>query len=489
MIESAFADREVAGTTDRLLSGADLGRLARSGASVLRGKHSALVYVGENHPQLPVALFASALAEVPFVPINYRLDDEQLLALVSGQAGCLCLVDESTAPRLAASDAPVEVFDDWLGSLPDVAPTPEVQANVDDVAIILFTSGTTSAPKAAVLRHRHLMAYLLGAVEFASADPNDAVLISVPPYHIAGMTNLLSNLFAGRRLVYLDSFDATDWLRVVRREAITNAMVVPTMLAQIVEAVDGARADTPSLRSLSYGGAPLSERVLLRALEAFPDTGFVNGYGLTETASSVAVLTPSDHRAALTTDDPVVRGRLSSVGQVLPTVDLQIRDDADETLPAGETGMIHVRGEQISGEYSTGSVLDDEGWFCTGDRGFVDDEGYLFIEGRADDTIIRGGENIAPAEIEEALQSHDDVALACAVGVPDEEWGQRVVAAVVRREGGTATEDELRAVVRGRLRGAKTPDSILFVEQIPFTETGKMLRRVVAEQMSRDFSG
>ena len=241
MIESAFADREVAGTTDRLLSGADLGRLARSGASVLRGKHSALVYVGENHPQLPVALFASALAEVPFVPINYRLDDEQLLALVSGQAGCLCLVDESTAPRLAASDAPVEVFDDWLGSLPDVAPTPEVQANVDDVAIILFTSGTTSAPKAAVLRHRHLMAYLLGAVEFASADPNDAVLISVPPYHIAGMTNLLSNLFAGRRLVYLDSFDATDWLRVVRREAITNAMVVPTMLAQIVEAVDGAR--------------------------------------------------------------------------------------------------------------------------------------------------------------------------------------------------------------------------------------------------------
>jgi acyl-CoA synthetase (AMP-forming)/AMP-acid ligase II len=250
-----------------------------------------------------------------------------------------------------------------------------------------------------------------------------------------------------------------------------------------VAALDGERADVPTLRTLSYGGAKVSERVLLEALEAFPDTGFVNAYGLTETASTIAVLGPDDHRAALAADDPVARRRLSSAGRVLPIVEVEIRDELDRPLPPGEAGMIHLRGEQISGEYASGSLLDADGWFCTRDRGSVDDEGYLFIEGRADDTIIRGGENIAPAEIEEVLLAQPAVAEACVVGVPDDEWGQRIEAAVVLRAGASATPDELRAAVRAELRGAKTPDRIVFSESLPHTETGKMLRRVVLQQM------
>jgi acyl-CoA synthetase (AMP-forming)/AMP-acid ligase II len=328
------------------------------------------------------------------------------------------------------------------------------------------------------------MAYLLGSVEFGGAAPDEAVLVSVPPYHVAGIANMLSNTFAGRRLVYLRSFEPTAWLETVRNEAITNAMVVPTMLSRIVDALDGRAADVPSLRSLSYGGAKVSERVLLEALRLFPDTGFVNAYGLTETASTIAVLGPEDHRAAVESDDPEVRRRISSAGRVLPMVEIEIRDELDRPVPQGESGLIFLRGEQISGEYSTGSVLDSGGWFCTRDRGYVDSGGYLFIEGRADDTIIRGGENIAPAEIEEVLLSHPAVAEACVVGLPDDEWGQTVAAAVVLRPEQTAEADDLRSMVREQLRGSKTPDLIVFRTELPHTETGKMLRRVVLSELT-----
>jgi acyl-CoA synthetase (AMP-forming)/AMP-acid ligase II len=482
MVESGLDERVVLGTSARPVTGSELGRLVRAGAGVLAGA-PAVVYAGENHPLLPVALFSAAWAGVPFVPVNYRLEDSQLNALIARQPGALVLADRSTAPRIAGGQA--MVFDEWLDR---VAATDDLSAEAafddDEVAVVLYTSGTTSEPKSALLRHRHLMAYLLGSVEFAGADEDEAVLVSVPPYHVAGVANMLSNLFAGRRLVYLTAFDPSVWLETVRTERITHAMVVPTMLARIVDAVDGETADTPSLRSLSYGGAKISERVLRDALRLFPTTGFVNAYGLTETASTIAVLGPDDHRAAMESDDPAVRQRLSSAGRVLPSIEIEIRDEADVALAPGETGLIYLRGEQISGEYATGSLLDADGWFCTRDRGHVDPEGYLFIEGRADDTIIRGGENIAPAEIEDVLLAHPAVAEACVVGLPDQEWGQRIVAAVVLQPGRQVDPDELRSLVRERLRSSKTPERIVIRDHLPHTDTGKMLRRVVLSELA-----
>ena len=481
MVESGFDERVLLGAGDDRVTGAAFGQRVRAGASTL-GDYRALVYVGENHSMLPIALFAAAWAGIPFVPVNYRLEDHQLNSLVGRQPDALVLADAATAPRIVGSG--VMLFDDWLAQLPsEFAPT-DPPFDDDDVAIVLYTSGTTSEPKSALLRHRHLMAYLLGSVEFGGAGTEEAVLVSVPPYHVAGMANMLSNTFAGRRLVYLRAFDPKVWLATVRSEGITNAMVVPTMLARLVEALGGEPADVPTLRSLSYGGAKVSERVLVDALTLFPDVGFVNAYGLTETASTIAVLGPEDHRAAVESDDPSVRRRLSSAGQVLPMVEIEIRDEMDQPLPRGATGMIYLRGEQIAGEYASGSVLDEHGWFCTRDLGSVDADGYLFIEGRSDDTIIRGGENIAPAEIEEVLLEHPAVAEVCVVGPPDEEWGQRIMAAVVLRPGGSATEDELRTMVRARLRGSKTPESIVFVDELPHTDTGKLLRRVMLRQLS-----
>jgi acyl-CoA synthetase (AMP-forming)/AMP-acid ligase II len=490
MVESGCADRAMLGTDGGAMTGSVLAQTARAGG-VAVGHSAAVVYVGENHPYLPIALLAAAVAGVPYVPINYRLDDALLSELVRRYPGAVVLADGPSANRLAGLDlgsgdallVPLP-FDDWLAHLPLEAPPPEPRFDDDEVAVVLFTSGTTGAPKAALLRHRHLMAYLLETVEFAGAGEDEAVLVAVPPYHVAGVANVLSNLFAGRRLVFLRGFDPDAWLETVRTEGISNAMVVPTMLARIVDALDGRPADVPTLRTLAYGGAKVSERVLLAALEAFPDAGFVNAYGLTETASTIAVLGPDDHRAALTAPSgSVARQRLSSAGRVLPTVEVEVRDDLDRALPVGESGTVHLRGEQISGEYAGESVLDSAGWFCTRDRGRIDDEGYLFIEGRADDTIIRGGENIAPAEIEAVLLAHELVADACVVGVPDDEWGQRIEAAVVLRSGSTVAPEELQAAVRAELRSSKTPDRIVFRDSLPHTDTGKMLRRVVLDEL------
>ncbi|MGH9078619.1 MAG: class I adenylate-forming enzyme family protein, partial [Acidimicrobiales bacterium] len=308
-------------------------------------------------------------------------------------------------------------------------------------------------------------------------------------YHIAGVANLLSNLFAWRRIFYLDRFDPEVWLHTVRDEAVTQAMVIPTMLARVVTHLDGVGdAGAPSLRSLSYGGARMPVPVLRRAVELFPDTGFVNAYGLTETSSTVALLGPDDHRIALASDDQDVRARLGSVGRLLPGVELEVRDENGSPVPVGETGLLFFRGEQIAGEYAGEhagvGVVDEDGWFSSRDRGRIDGEGYLFIEGRADDTIIRGGENIAPAEIEDVLLACEGIVDAAVVGLADDEWGQRLVAVVVQEGPATVSAEELQRVVRDRLRSSKTPESIEFWPELPRTDTGKLLRRQIVARLA-----
>ncbi|MFF0081848.1 class I adenylate-forming enzyme family protein [Streptomyces canus] len=465
---ASAGERPAVALDDRSLTAAQILGLARRAAGRFRGS-PAVLYRAPNHLAYPVALFGCALAGVPFVPLNYRLGADQLTAIEGRHPGAVRIGTEDLEALLDDAAEPVANGD--------------VQApwDQDAVAVILYTSGTTAAPKAALLRHRHLLAYVLNTLEFNSASEGDAALVAVPPYHIAGLTNLLSNLYTGRRVVYLPAFDADEWLAAVRREKVTHAMLVPTMLARIVDrlAADG-EAHAPTLRSLAYGGARAPRPVVERALRAFPGTDFVNAYGLTETASSIAVLGPDDHRAALAATDSAVRDRLTSVGRPLPGVEIEVRAPSGELCPPGVTGLVQVRGEQISGEYKGRSALDADGWFPTGDLGRLDADGYLFVEGRADDTIIRGGENIAPAEIEDVLLGHPGVREAVVVGVPDEEWGQRIVAVLV----GTGEPEEIRLWARRRLRTSKTPDTIVFRDDLPRTGTGKLLRRTLIAEIA-----
>ncbi len=479
MAVDGFGDRVVVGSRPDGLTPARLQALARGGAGLVREAGAdAIVYLAVNGPAFPAALFAAAHAGVPLVPVNYRLGAEQLDAVLAQHPNALLVADAgSRIPGRSPEQFLADAASREMSS--PVEPVEPVESGAP--AVVIYTSGTTSAPKGVLLRHANLVSYVFGTVDFGSADVDDAALMSVPPYHIAGISNVLSNLFAGRRVVLLPAFDAAEWLATVRTEEITNAMVVPTMLARILTCADDH--SVPSLRALAYGGAAMPPQVIAAALREWPHVAFVNAYGLTETSSTVAVLGPDDHRAALASDDPEVRARLHSAGRPVPGIDLEIRDDSGGLVPAGAAGRIWIRGEQVSGEYAgSGSVVDERGFFDTRDSGRLDPEGYLFVLGRVDDTIIRGGENIAPAEIEDVLLRHPEVADAAVVGVPDEEWGQRLEAVVVAAAGASPDPEMLRAHVRAALRGSKTPDRIIFRDELPRTPTGKLLRRdLVAE--------
>jgi acyl-CoA synthetase (AMP-forming)/AMP-acid ligase II len=471
MAADGFGDRVLIGRRSGGITAAELARRSHSGAALLRERAAdALVYLDVNGPAFPVALFAAARAGVPLVPLNYRLGQQQLDALLARHPKAVGIAGPGVLGRFERAGVEALSAGAWLEQTQadrgEVSEAPAGEEN--PVAVVIYTSGTTSEPKGVLLRHENLVSYVLGSVEFAAAAETEAALVSVPPYHIAAVANVITNLYAGRRTLVLEAFTPGEWLSTVREEEVSSAMVVPTMLARII---DGAEdRSVPSLRSLSYGGAPMPAALIERALREWTGVGFVNAYGLTETSSTVALLGPEDHRAAIASDDPAVRARLSSVGQPLPGIELEIRGPGGEVLGAGQAGRICVRGGQVSAEYAgLGRAVDERGFF----------DGYLFVSGRADDTIIRGGENIAPAEIEDVLLRHPAVLDAVVFGVPDPEWGQRIEAAVVARPEADVDPAELRDFTLRALRSSKTPDRFWLLDALPRTETGKLLRRMV----------
>lgn len=482
MAASSNPDRTAVVSGDLRLTTQELSDLADGGAGVIAESGAQHVaYVGVGGAMLPVLIFAAARAGLPFTPLNYRLSADGIQALIERLPQPLVIVDSRYQDMLGDSPKRVVGSDDFLTAARSAEPAAEFP-DPESVAIVLFTSGTTSQPKAVELSHNNLTSYVTGTVEFDSAGAQDAALICVPPYHIAGVGAALSNLYAGRKMVYLPNFDAGEWVRLIGAEQVSTATLVPTMLDRVVTVLETGGHQLSSLRNLAYGGSKVGLPLVRRALELLPGVGFVNAYGLTETSSTIAVLTPDDHRAAQSASESAAVKRLGSVGRPVPGIEIEIRDDQGKVLGAGETGELFVRGEQVSGRYTgIGSVLDENGWFPTKDIAMLDDEGYLFIGGRSDDTIIRGGENIAPAELEEVLVEHPHVRDVAVVGVEDPQWGQAIVAVVVPRPGVDPDPEELREHVRKSLRGSRTPDRVVFRDELPTTPTGKVLRREIIE--------
>ena len=473
MAADALGDRLAVGTRSDGLTYEQLRTAARAVAVRIAEEHAhvdTLALMEPLSPLVPAALFGAAWAGVSYAPINFRLPDDQVQELLTRLepvvvAGPHWLDTSSTATL-------------------DFDPAPERPA------VLLFTSGTSAAPKAALLRHDQLLSYAFNTLEFGSASDDEAAIVSVPPFHIAGVAAILSSTYVGRRIVPLPRFTAEDWVRTVRDEGVTHATVVPTMMARIVHVMeDDPDLRVPTLRNLAYGGARMHRSVLERALHLMPETDFVNAYGLTETSSTVALLGPDDHRLGLYSDDPLFRNRLESVGRPVPGIEIRIADDHGNALDADVPGEILIRGDQVSGAYvGTESKVDAEGWLHTGDRGWLDVEGYLFCEGRADDTIIRGGENIGPAEVEDALLQHDAIASAAVVGLPDEEWGEKVASLITLRAGVQEIDVEhVKEWVRARIGSLKTPEIVELTDELPQTATGKVLRREVRDELLAKF--
>lgn len=487
LVAETCGERIAIGAHDTGVSFARLRIAAKAaGAAFARSGVDTLVFVGLNGVAMPLAQFAAGYAGLPFAPLNYRLPDAELRRLVERCAPAVAVVDDDIAERVAGIDGvkvmtrsafEARFLDPGLPEA-DVGEIPE-----GGIAILLFTSGTTGEPKATVLRHANLVSYVMNSVEFLSSGEDEAALVSVPPYHIAGISAVLTSAYSARRIVYLPQFAAESWVAEAASEQVTHAMVVPTMLDRILNVMETSRETLPNLRALSYGGGRMPEPTILRALEKLPNVSFVNAYGLTETSSTIALLDGEDHRAAFAGSDPRMRRRLTSVGRPLPSVNVEIRDEEGKTCQPCVAGEICVRGEQVSGEYLGKSALDADGWFPTNDAGWLDEDGYLYVEGRLDDVIVRGGENISPGEIEDVLRTHPGVADVAVIGLPCDKWGEKVAAAVVCHDG-MADEAALSAYVRVRLRSTKTPEAWFFRRDLPYTETGKLLRRVLRAELA-----
>ena len=376
---------------------------------------------------------------------------------------------------------------DYEGRIASLDPNAVYVADVEDedVVIILYTSGTTSLPKGVMLTHGALGGYVMGRVECADGTDKGRSLLAAPLHHVAAISSLISSIYAGRTVVVLPQFEAGEWLAAVEKHSVTSAFVVPTMLARIIAHPDLSERDVTSLELVTYGAAPMPPSVIRRALELFPrSVGFSGAYGQTETTSTVTVLGPEDHRpTGPGAEVEAAQRRLSSVGRAVDDVDLRVVDESGAVLGPGEIGEVQIRtGRTMTGYWgsssaATAKTLDDEGWVHTGDLGYLDDGGYLFLGGRAGDLIIRGGENISPEDVESTIYEHPDVAEAGVVGIPDEEWGEAVGVAVVARPGHPLTVEDVLSFCNDRLPGYKRPERVLILDALPRTSTGKLLRR------------
>jgi len=443
-----------------------------------------------NSAEMVEVLLGAAAAGATLVPMNYRAGKDEAAHLLV-DSGAKVLFAETRYRDLIESNKPdsltdVIYLDEDYEAARDTAEPAEMITFVDDdhLGALLYTSGTTSLPKGVMLTTGSLSGYVMGTNDAADGTPMGRQLMAAPLYHIAGITSLLNAMYSGRETVLMPQFESGAWLEAVQKYGVTNAFLVPTMLARVIDDPAFGTANLTTLDSITYGAAPMPPSVIRKAVDVFPDAvSFAGAYGQTETTSTVAVLDPDDHRLQGTEEEVETKlRRLRSVGKVLDDVEVRVVDEGGNVLPVGEVGEVQLMTFRAmegywGSEEKTRVTVDDEGWVHTGDMGYLDEDDYLFLAGRSGDMIIRGGENIAPDEVEAVLYEHPAVMEAAVVGVPDEEWGERVVAAVVLRQADGADEQALFTHCKDHLAAFKRPESITLVDELPRTSTGKLLRR------------
>ena len=476
-------------------------KLAHAFAMLGVGKGNNVGMMSVNAVAFPEIYYATAMVGATFVPLNYRARADELAYMVDAANVNVLFVSERYFPLLQQVRPSLSTLEHVyaLDFVPEGEETLEQlraqgveepfyrEVEDDDPALVIYTSGTTAQPKGVVLTHKTLTAYVINTQSPADpASEQEVTLVSVPFFHIAGATTMLGSVWSGRRLAMLPQFDSQAWLDTVERERVTHAFVVPTMLKRLMEIDDFDQYDLSSLQLITYGAAPMPFEVVRRACEVF-DCGLMNAYGQTESTSTLTYLSPDDHRLSGTPEEIQRKvERLRSVGRPMPDLDVAILTPDSRRLPNGEEGEICVRGDRVMREYQgrgeeTAAAL-AEGWLHTGDVGRFDEDGYLFITGRVKDMIIRGGENIAPAEIEQVLEDHPAVAEAAVIGVPDVEWGEIVKAVIVPLEGEDVEESQLTDFVKSRIASYKAPAYYEWVSELPRNHMGKILKNELRDR-------
>jgi long-chain acyl-CoA synthetase len=355
---------------------------------------------------------------------------------------------------------------------------PGVESRGSDVALQLYTSGTTGLPKGVMLTNDNFFGGMMRVAESWGFDRDSVNLAVMPMFHIAGCGWALVGLTYGARTVLFHDVDPPRILQSIPEFGVTEALFVPAVIQVLLMTPGVADVDYSTLRAIVYGASPITDSVLVRAMDVF-GCQFVQAYGLTETTGGIIQLDPEDH-------DPLGRPHLlRSCGKPFSWVEVRVVDPATgDDVADGDIGEIWTRSAHNMAGYwgneaATRAAIDPDGWFKTGDAGYRDAGGYIYLHDRLKDMIVSGGENIYPAEIENALAKHPDVADVAVVGVPDEHWGESVKAVVVRREGSALTDRELIVFAREHLGGYKLPKSIDFADALPRNPSGKLLKREI----------
>lgn len=455
-----------------------------------------IAYVGKNSDHYFELLLGAGKLGAVMVPVSWRLAPPEV-AFIAGHcdAAMLFAGPESSAlvrellpglplvRKVFAMEGGEPGWADYAGWR-DAQPADPLahEAAPHDVVLQLYTSGTTGRPKGAMLTHRNLTAGTLASemenIPWSRWSADDVSLVAMPVAHIGGSGWGLRNLLSGAKGVIAREFDPRAVLDFIERDRVSKLFLVPAAMQIVLRDPRARQVDYSRLKYLLYGAAPIPAALLREGLEVF-GCGFVQQYGMTETTGTVVALPPEDH----TTEDVP---RMRAAGKPLPGSEVVVVDWEGRHLAPGEVGELMIRSPQNMAGYwkqpdETARTIDADGWLRTGDAGYLDADGYVYIHDRVKDMIISGGENVYPAEVESAIYGHPQVADVAVIGVPDEKWGEAVKAIVVPRPGVEPDRDAIVAWARQRLAGFKIPKTIEFVDALPRNPSGKLLRRKLRE--------
>lgn len=453
-----------------------------------------VAFLGKNHPLYFEALLGAARIGAVMTPVNWRLAPPEVAYILGNSEARVVFVGDGFAGVLQAAraEAPhvqhiigIDASDysgtdyrHWRDGFPATAPAHEIKP--EDDALQLYTSGTTGKPKGAVMTHGSILSSRDASGregemrKWQEPIPGDVTLLAMPCFHISGTGTGIGTMVAGTNSIVLPEYDPTQALDLIERYPISKIFLVPAAIQILLNHPRVSTVDFSRLKYVTYGASPIPLELMREAMRVM-GCGFVQMYGMTETSGTIVALDPEDHV-------PEGSPKMRSVGKPLPGVEVKIIDEAGNPVPAGTVGEIATRSSKNMRGYwnnpdATASTIDAEGWLRTGDAGYFDEDGYLYIHDRVKDMIISGGENVYPAEVENALYSHPKVADVAVIGVPDPKWGEAVKACVVVKKGEQLTEAELIAHARQHIAGYKCPKSVDFIDALPRNPSGKILRR------------
>ena len=453
-----------------------------------------VAFLGKNHPLYFEAFLGANRVGAVMTPVNWRLaapevayvlDNSQarvvflgegfaeVLDLIRPDCPHVELVIGIDAPDFSGTD--YRIWRDGFSATP-----PDHVVRAEDDALQLYTSGTTGKPKGAVITHGSLLSSRDGTAagdqmrKWQEPIPGDVTLLAMPCFHFSGTGTGIGTMVAGTNSIVLPEYDPTKALDLIQSYNISKIFLVPAALQILLNHPKVGEVDFSRLKYVTYGASPIPLELMREAIRVM-GCGFVQMYGMTETSGTIVALDPEDHV-------PEGSVRMRSVGKPLAGVEIKVIDEAGNEVPAGTVGEIATRSNKNMRGYwnnpdATASTIDAEGWLRTGDAGYLDEDGYLYIHDRVKDMIISGGENVYPAEVENALYSHPKVADVAVIGVPDPKWGEAVKACVVVKAGEELTEAELIAHARTLIAGYKCPKSVDFIPALPRNPSGKILRR------------